>query len=104
MNENTFVGPSGGLDDLINHSCSPNSGIKIHGKKAILIAIRNIKKNEEITCDYSTITNDNWKMKCRCESKNCRKVIKKFKTLPKRLQNKYIKLGIVGNYILKEKH
>ena len=99
LNENICIGPSKDLDDLINHSCDPNAGIKIRGKKAILISIRNIKRGEEITCDYSTITDDDWKMRCKCGCENCRKTIKKFQTLPKKLQQKYIKLGVVAKYI-----
>jgi len=99
LNEKICIGPSHGLDDLINHSCNPNAGIKIHGRRAFLMTIRNIKRGEEITCDYSTITDNDWKMKCSCGCKNCRKTIKKFQTLPKKLQKKYIRLGIVARYI-----
>jgi uncharacterized protein len=39
-------------------------------------AIRDIKKGEEITYDYATSeTLNNWKMECKCGSKNCRKII-----------------------------
>jgi SET domain-containing protein len=49
VDKNKYLGPSGDFDDLVNHSCNPNSGLKIKNKKAILIAIKNIKKGEEIT-------------------------------------------------------
>ncbi len=56
-----------------NHSCSPNSEIK---DKVKLIALRDIKKLEEITFDYSkTEADPYWKMECKCGSKNCKKVI-----------------------------
>ncbi len=72
---------------FINHSCNPNSGLK--GKKEV-VAMRNIKKDEEITIDYS-ITEDDpyWKMKCRCGNKNCRKIIRSIRFLPKKLFKKY---------------
>src|SRR3989338_1059759 len=54
IGEELYMGPSGGLDDFLNHSCSPNSGLKVAGRKVFLIAIKNIKNGEEITWDYST--------------------------------------------------
>ena len=101
IDKNLYMGPSGGVDDFFNHSCNPNSGIKIKGKRVILIAIKDIEKREEITWDYSTtMDEDEWEMECICESKNCRKRIRDFKYLPKKIQQKYIKLGIVPKYIL----
>ena len=71
----------------INHSCNPNTYVK----KRRDIALRNIKKGEEITSDYSINGIDNWKMRCMCRSKNCRKIVYgDFFKLPKRLQKKYL--------------
>ncbi|GIW66358.1 MAG: hypothetical protein KatS3mg095_0256 [Candidatus Parcubacteria bacterium] len=57
-------------DDFINHSCDPNSYVYINGNKVLLIALKNIKKGEEITYDYSTtMYNDSWSIKCNCGSK-----------------------------------
>ncbi len=61
----------GSPERYVNHSCNPNTYVK--NKKDI--AIRDIKKNEEITTDYSLNGVDKWKMKCNCGSKNCRKII-----------------------------
>ena len=61
----------------VNHSCNPNSGII---GSATLIAIKNIKKDEEICFDYSTtMYDDPTKMKCECGERNCRHVIKESK-------------------------
>ncbi|MBI3027164.1 SET domain-containing protein-lysine N-methyltransferase [Candidatus Woesearchaeota archaeon] len=101
IDKKAYLGPSGGLDDYFNHSCNPNSGLKIKGKKAVLTAIKNIRQGEEITWDYSTtMDEDSWKMVCNCGSKNCRKVIGDFKYLPQNIKNKYIRLGIVPKYLL----
>jgi len=102
VDEDLFMGPSGGLDDFFNHTCNPNAGVKIKMGKMALIAITNIKKGKEITWDYSTTMDDpeGWTMDCACGSKNCRKKIGNFKDLPKKLQQKYIKLGIVPAFIL----
>ena len=104
IDKNLYLGPSGGFDDFINHSCNPNSGLFISGKKVILSPIRNIKKGEEITWDYSTtMDEDDWEIDCTCGSKKCRRRIKDFKYLPKKLQQKYIQLGIVPRYVLENK-
>lgn len=98
---NLYIGPSGDLDDLVNHSCNPNCYVKIEGRRAYLVALTNIKSREEITWDYSTtMYNFDWSMECNCGSKNCRKVIKEFKFLPNDLKKKYAELGILPDYIL----
>ena len=101
VGKNKYFGPSGDFDDFFNHSCNPNSGIKIIGTGVMLIAIKDIKKGEEITWDYSTtMDEDEWELDCRCKNKNCRKRIRDFKYLPKEIQQKYIKLEIVPKYII----
>lgn len=72
----------------INHSCEPNAGIS---RNVFLVAMRNIKKDEEITFDYSTTTVDNWKLECKCGAPSCRKIIGNFKDLPDELKKKYDK-------------
>ena len=77
-----------------NHSCEPNLGIK----GLNLVAIKDIKKDEEFTIDYDTLEYD-WKMKCCCGSKNCRKTIKGYKYLPQELKDKYKEF--TADYLLK---
>lgn len=102
IGEDLYMGPSGGQDDFFNHSCNPNSGLKINNKKVFLVAIKDIKKDEEIVWDYSTtMDEDEFEMNCNCESKNCRKIIRDFKHLPEELKQKYASLGIVPEYNLK---
>ncbi len=97
-----YMGPSGKPDDFINHSCNPNSGLKIIGKKIILVAVRKIKTGEEICWDYSTtMDEDDWEMECECGSIICRRIVRDFKHLPIGLQKKYLKLEIVPDYIIK---
>lgn len=81
-----------------NHSCNPNCGDR--GNK--FYAMKNIKKGQEITVDYDTFEWD-WIMKCKCGEENCRKVIRGFKFLPDKTKKKYLKLGIVADYLLKNK-
>jgi SET domain-containing protein len=71
-----------------NHSCDPNAGI-VRG--VFLAAMRNIKKDEEVTFDYSTIIADDWKLECKCGSPHCRKTIGNYVDLPAELKRKYEK-------------
>ena len=80
-------------ESYVNHSCDPNAYVEFTeiGKK-YLIALRPIKKGEEITKDYQLAAPDQidnkhgWRLECKCGSKNCRKIIygDPFK-LPKKL-------------------
>jgi SET domain-containing protein len=103
FNNEKFISPKGELGELINHSCNPNTKIVKKNQKLFIIAIKPIGKNAEVTFDYSTVlaSDDIWKMKCNCGSKNCRKIIKKFKTLPKKIKESYIESKIVPSFILK---
>lgn len=102
FDEEKYLSPKGEIADFLNHSCEPNSGVIKKNKKLFLVAILDIKKGEEIVFDYSTIiaSDDIWKMKCSCGADNCRKIIKKFNTIPKKIKDKYINLGIVPEHIL----
>jgi uncharacterized protein len=78
---------SNGIARLINHSCDPNCGIK---RLNHVVAMRDIEKGEEITWDYEmTEKNPYWKMRCRCGSPECRKVIGNYKNMPKTIREKY---------------
>ena len=73
-------------EKYINHSCNPNTYIK----NLKVIAMKNIKKDEEITSDYSINGVDPWEIKCNCGSKNCRKIIVgDFRKLNPKIQKKY---------------
>lgn len=85
---------------LINHSCNPNLGIKNNNFGGYdFIAIKKIKKGEELTWDYCTteyisIAVEN---KCLCKSSICRKEIKGFAFLPKDIKKRYN--DYIANYL-----
>jgi SET domain-containing protein len=54
----------------VNHSCEPNTNPTEKGD----VAIRDIKKGEEITTDYSK-DSEGINMKCNCGSKKCKRTI-----------------------------
>lgn len=76
-----------GLDDFLNHSCNPNSWLK---DEVTLIAMRDIKRDEELTADYGTwISRPDWKMECKCGSEVCRKIITGEDWKLRKLQERY---------------
>jgi len=95
------------LDELsrtFNHSCNPNAGLR---KISELFALRNIKKGEETTYDYSATVGPNivfslWSMTCDCGSKNCRKIIGNVLTIPEKTLQRYDELEALQDYIKKE--
>ena len=57
---------------LINHSCSNNCEYEGKGIKLWVTAIKNIKKGEEITCDYGFSFDKDYKQfPCKCRAINC---------------------------------
>jgi SET domain-containing protein len=77
----------------INHSCNPNTFVKTVSGVRNVIAIKEIKRGEEITYDYSINGSNDGTFECHCGSKNCRGVYQgNFFKLPKKLQIKYLPL------------
>lgn len=97
-----YLGPSGGLDDLVNHSCDPNSGVLFQKGGIALVAIRDIPSGEEVTWDYATTCfASSWSMQCRCCSPRCRSLIGDFRELPAAIQRRYRALGVLPPYLVR---
>lgn len=95
-----YIGESGGPDDFINHSCEPNTGFRIVGRKADLYAIRDIAPGEELFFDYSTtLDEDDFTMECYCGMPSCRGTIGDGKYLPEAVWQRYLALGILPDYV-----
>jgi hypothetical protein len=86
--------------DFFNHSCNPNSGFK---GQIFLVAMRDIKKEEEITFDYAMVVSKSagsdvvFEIECQCGSKNCRRRITESDWMQPELQKKY--RGYFSHYI-----
>ena len=95
-----YMGPSGGMDDLVNHSCDPNAGLSFTATGIFLVAIKPIQNGDEICWDYSTTSSSStfW-MRCMCGSSNCRKVIGDFEFLEPERQFHYRERGLVPPYL-----
>jgi len=85
----------------INHSCDPSTYVKtINGIRRV-IAMRDIRKGEEITDDYSINGYNDGIFECHCGSNNCRGVYQgNFFKLPKNIQIKY--LPYLDDWFIKE--
>lgn len=106
IGKETWINTSGTPFRYINHSCETNAAII--GTKTV-IAIHPIKKDEEISIDYSMTDADPlWSMKCACGSKKCRKIVSSIQSvpmpafkrhmpyIPRNFQRIYIKKHVLG--------
>jgi uncharacterized protein len=55
----------------INHSCQPNTFMRTLGNHVEFYALRVIKPNEELTCNYGPTHHDG-KRKCNCGTPGCK--------------------------------
>jgi SET domain-containing protein len=61
----------------INHSCRPNCFMRTVRGHLLVLALRDIRRGEEITLDYvSTLHSD--RKRCTCKAPGCRGTINKF--------------------------
>lgn len=78
---------SAGIARVLNHSCEPNCGIK---DLVRLVAMRNIKKGEELTWDYEMTEDSDWyRLRCRCGAAGCRQIIGTYRNLPATKRRQY---------------
>lgn len=83
---------------LVNHSCFPNAGIMWD---RFLVALRPIRKGQEIRFDYSTTMQEqSFTMTCLCGDPHCRGEVRDFSTLPREVQSRYLSQGIVMSFIV----
>jgi hypothetical protein len=104
VNLKNYIGPSGGVDDYINHSCNPNCLLHCVGNRAIIFSLYDIPADTEITFDYSTSSTDSldtWKMDCLCNDPNCRKVISGFQYLSPEKVKEYAGKGMIPLFLRK---
>jgi hypothetical protein len=88
---------SNGVARNINHSCEPNCGMK---GLFTLVAMRDIKKGEELLWDYDMSEDSDWRMECECGTPSCRKVIGSFAQLPDEVRQKY--KGYISDWLVKK--
>jgi uncharacterized protein len=57
---------------FINHSCEPNVGF---AGNIVLVTMRNVTADEELTTDYALFDDYDGQMACQCNTASCRRVI-----------------------------
>ena len=91
---------SGGLDDLVNHSCNPNTGLWQVGGRTYLLSLRTIPKDDELFFDYSTsMVDEPWSMECLCGDAICRGKIANFLDMPDEVQQRYARAGVLPAHV-----
>ncbi len=100
--EELYLSPVGTVGELLNHSCAPNAKVEKRGSHLYIVSIQPILRGVEICFDYSTILakDDSWTMPCNCGTGACRKLVRGFHTLPKRVRDAYLSQGMVPSYII----
>jgi hypothetical protein len=97
---NAWMWSSGGLDDLVNHSCNPNLGLWQTGGETYLLSLRDIGKDEELSFDYSTsMVDEPWSMECMCGDALCRGTIANFLDMPDAVQQRYAERGVLPEHV-----
>ncbi len=85
---------------FINHSCEPNIGFSGAG---IFVAMRDIRKGEELTYDYSICDIDNdYIIDCFCGTKSCRSRISGQDIFDENLHLAQKYKGYIPQYVLRE--
>ena len=87
VEEDYYIGPSGGADDFVNHSCQPNCGFQ---DGLNLVALRAIATDEEFTWDYSTAIDEEGYpgFPCCCGASLCRSEVRSFRNLFPEVQSR----------------
>ncbi|MES2848960.1 MAG: SET domain-containing protein-lysine N-methyltransferase [Bacteroidota bacterium] len=55
----------------VNHSCGPNTYMRVINNHVEFYALKNIKKGVELTCNYG-LTHHEGTLPCKCGAKNCK--------------------------------
>lgn len=95
-----YMGPGGGLDDFVNHSCEPNCRLHYDPDGVHLVALRPVGRGEQVTFDYATSQNDYpFRFECGCGAATCRGEIGDFDELPSALKWQYNSDGVLAPWL-----
>ena len=80
----------GSPDRHVNHSCDPNAFVLYQKAACYLVARRDIRVDEEITCDYNINITEGTAWPCNCGAARCRGTsVGDFFKLPEEIQREY---------------
>lgn len=96
-----FLLPNGNIDDFVNHSCRPSTGLRLTPLGYRMVALVDIAAGDELTYDYSTyIGSTDERLDCACGAAGCRGTIGPFHQLPPGLRQYYLALDVVGRFAM----
>src|SRR6266550_3914995 len=100
--EDFFIGPLNtqereGSMIFSNHSCEPNIGVQ---GQIVFVALRDIQAGEELTHDWATTNDDDYRMECKCGAATCRTIITGQDWQRPDLQRKYD--GLMSLYLVEK--
>lgn len=77
IDEDLFIAPMSDEERELsmlysNHSCDANLGLR---GEITFVAMRDIRAGEELTHDWAMTDDDDYSVKCKCGSPNCRKTL-----------------------------
>jgi uncharacterized protein len=99
IGHDAFLLPNGNLDDFVNHSCRPTTGLRLTPLGYRMIALVDIAPGDELTYDYSTYIGDTpERLACACGAAECRGIIGPFHELPRDRRRAYLAQGVVGRF------
>jgi uncharacterized protein len=104
INNDLFLNIEQDASVFVNHSCNPNTYVKIKYDTAFLLSYIPIKEGQEIVFDYSTTSTDSledWSTSCKCSKFGCRKIISGFQYLSEKQKQQYMAAGIVPDFVWK---
>ena len=92
---------SGGLDDLVNHSCEPSLGLWQVAGHTYLLALRDVAAGEELSFDYSTsMVDEPWDMEgCLCGASQCRGLVGNFLDIPLEAMQRYARQRVLPHHV-----
>ena len=94
-----FLGPSGDIDDYVNHSCDPTCGLR-WWPRLQLVVHKPLAAGDELTFDYSACMLDEPTIvPCRCGAPTCRGRIDPFRELPAEVRDRLVREGVVPDFV-----
>lgn len=101
IDENTFLGASGKMDDYVNHSCNPNCGLEFFDDRVYLRSIQHINRSDELTFDYATSQKAfPFRFNCQCGSTECRGEIGDYSELSSTRKAYYLSRGVIAPFLM----
>lgn len=99
LDDDFFLGATNAAEEegiklYLNHSCEPNCAIR---GEITFVALRRIEEGEELTIDYATIDNEDYRFSCNCHASACRSTVTGFDWKIEHLQRKY--MGHFARYL-----